>query len=75
MVFKRKLDDQGQVSLYKAQLLAEGFFQKEEIDYLKTFGPVVLLESLLFVVEKLVSENRIPIIQRFRPHSSTGTST
>lgn len=56
MVFKRNYDKKKQKSLYKARIVAKGFFLREEIEYVETFDPVVLLESLLLRVEKFVSE-------------------
>lgn len=56
MVFERKLDNNGQMSRYKSRLLAKVFFQTEEIDYLKSFVPLVSIEILLSLVGKFVLE-------------------
>lgn len=55
MGFNCKLDDNGQVSCYKARLLAKGLFQNGT-DYFETFFIVVLFESLLPLVEKFVAK-------------------
>ena len=39
-VFKRKLNDKGEVARYKCCLVAQGFAQKEGIDFTETFAPV-----------------------------------
>ena len=39
-VFKRKLNDKGEVARYKCRLVAQGFAQKEGIDFTETFAPV-----------------------------------
>lgn len=58
MVFKRKDNGNGQVCPYKAQLVGKRFFQREEIDHLKTFGLVFPFESLLLLVGKFVYKER-----------------
>lgn len=56
MVLKRKLNDMGNVRRFKARLVANGFFQKQEIDYSETPPPAVPLEVLLLLMRRLVSE-------------------
>jgi len=49
-IFKTKLDAEGQVECYKAQLVAQGFSQIPGIDFNDTFAPVMhhqILQTLL----------------------------
>ncbi|XP_066361067.1 uncharacterized protein [Miscanthus floridulus] len=45
-VFKNKQGEDGHVVRNKARLVAQGFSQKEGIDYGKTFAPVACLEAI-----------------------------
>jgi hypothetical protein len=45
-VFKIKRKSNGEIDLYKARLVAKGFSQKEGIDYIETFAPVVRMSSI-----------------------------
>ena len=45
-VFKNKLGKDGSVVRNKAHLVAQGFCQKEGIDYDETFAPVARLEAI-----------------------------
>ncbi|WVZ89341.1 hypothetical protein U9M48_035762 [Paspalum notatum var. saurae] len=45
-VFKNKLGEDGMVVRNKARLVAQGFCQKEGIDYEETFAPVARLEAI-----------------------------
>jgi hypothetical protein len=40
-VFKKKRDEQGNVTKYKARFDAKGFTQKKGVDFNETFAPVV----------------------------------
>ncbi|GJW55161.1 ribonuclease H-like domain-containing protein [Tanacetum coccineum] len=40
-IFKIKFKSSGEIDIYKAKLVAQGFGQKEGIDYEETFSPVV----------------------------------
>ncbi|WVZ58723.1 LOW QUALITY PROTEIN: hypothetical protein U9M48_008963 [Paspalum notatum var. saurae] len=45
-VFKNKQGEDGMVVRNKARLVAQGFYQKEGIDYEETFAPVARLEAI-----------------------------
>lgn len=45
-VFRIKRDSEGRIVKYKARLVAQGFSQKEGIDYFETYAPVMRMESL-----------------------------
>ena len=45
-VYKLKRDEKGQVSRYKARLVAQGFTQVPRVDYVDTFTPVVKFLTL-----------------------------
>ena len=45
-IFKKKTDADGNVTVYKSQLVAKGFRQVQGIDYDETFSPVVMLKSV-----------------------------
>ena len=37
---------EGNVQTYKARLVAKGFSQRQRVDYVETFSPVVMIESI-----------------------------
>ena len=43
-IFTKKIDADGNVTIYKAQLVAKGFRQIQEFDYDETFSPVAKLK-------------------------------
>ena len=45
-IFKRKIDANSTVTIYKAQLVVKGFRQVQGVDYDVTFSPVPLLKSV-----------------------------
>ena len=45
-VFKTKINPDGSLSKYKSRLVAQGYSQKQGIDYTEVFAPVVKHESL-----------------------------
>ena len=45
-IFKKKTDDHGNVTVYKAQLDAKGFRQVQGVDYDETLSPVAMLKSV-----------------------------
>ena len=48
-IFKRKLKAAGQVEKYKARLVAEGFTQREGVDFVETFSPVAKFISIRII--------------------------
>ena len=55
-VFKNKQDADGVVVRNKARLVAQGFCQKEGIDYEETFAPVARLESIRILLALAASK-------------------
>ena len=45
-IFKRKTDEDGNLTVHKARLVAKGFRQVQGVDYDETFSPVVMLKSI-----------------------------
>ena len=45
-IFKKKTNVDGNVTIYKSQLVAKGFRQVQEVDYDETFSPVAMLKSV-----------------------------
>jgi hypothetical protein len=49
-VFKRKIDANGNVKVYKARLVAQGFTQIAAVDYTDTYAPVMHYKTLRLVL-------------------------
>ncbi|KAI3758736.1 hypothetical protein L6452_06307 [Arctium lappa] len=68
-VFRNKLDEHGTVTRNKARLVAQGYRQKEGIDYDETFAPVARLEAirlfLAYVVYKDFIVNQMDVKSAF----------
>ena len=45
-IFKKKTDAVGNVSVYKARIVAKRFRQVQGVDYDETFSPVAMLKSV-----------------------------
>src|SRR3954462_13733251 len=45
-IFKKKTDADGNVTIYKAQLVSKGYRQVQGVDYDETFSPVAMLKSV-----------------------------
>ena len=49
-ILKKKTNDDGNVSIYKAWLVTKGFRQIQGIDYDETFSTVVMLKSVRIIL-------------------------
>ena len=46
LVYRKKLDEKGEVTRNKARLVCKGYAQEEAIDYGETFSPIARLEGV-----------------------------
>nr|GEV33535.1 ribonuclease H-like domain-containing protein [Tanacetum cinerariifolium] len=58
-LFKIKYKFSGEINRYKARLVAQGFSQKEEIDYEETFSPAVKMMTVRCLLNVVVSNDII----------------
>ena len=56
-VFKTKHDADGNLQRYKARLVAQGYNQKQGINYDETFSPVVRFESIRTIISLAAQHN------------------
>jgi len=56
-VFRNKLNEQGEVIINNARLVAQGYSQQEGIDYTETFAPVARLEAIRLLLSNAVNHN------------------
>ena len=56
-VYDVKVDSSGAVSRYKARLVAQGFSQKEGIDYNETFAPTMHVKTMRVLLALAAREN------------------
>src|ERR1044072_9709636 len=49
-IFKKKIDADGNVSVYKARLFVKGFRQIQGVDYEETFSPLAMIKSIRIIL-------------------------
>jgi len=59
LVFKNKMNEQGEVVRNKARLVTQGYSQQEGIDYTETFAPVARLEAIRLLLSYAVNHGII----------------
>nr|GEW10427.1 retrovirus-related Pol polyprotein from transposon TNT 1-94 [Tanacetum cinerariifolium] len=58
-IYKVKLDEYGDVSKNKAQLVVKGYQQEEGIDFKESFAPVAWIEAIRIFIANVASKNII----------------
>ena len=53
-IFKKKIDADGNVTVYKARLVAKDFRQVQGVDYDETFSPIAMLKSIRIMLAIVV---------------------
>ena len=61
-VFKKKMNAQGEIERYKAQLVVKGYRQREGVDYAEVFAPVTRMETVRLLIS-IATQNKWPIFQ------------
>ena len=56
-IFKKKISANGQIDIFKARLVAKGYHQRQDVDYDKTFSPVVMIKSITILLTIVVNYN------------------
>lgn len=54
-VFRKKINEQGDMVIIKSRLVAQGYSQQERIKYTKTFAQVARLESIRLIISFAVN--------------------
>ena len=61
-VYKNKMNEQGEVDINKARLVAQGYCQEEGIDFDETFAPVARLEAIRILLD-FANHNNFKLFQ------------
>ena len=56
-VFVRKRNEKNEIMKYKTQLMAQGFSQKPDIDYEKTYAPAMDAITFRSLISLVITEN------------------
>lgn len=59
MVFKNKVDENGNVTRNKARLVAQRYTQVEWVDFDRTFAPMALLEAIKLLPDIMFVEIQV----------------
>ena len=70
-VYKVKWDEHGAIIKHKARLIARGFVQREGIDFVEVFAPVVRMESVCLLLALAAAKDwRVHHLTLNRPSST-----